>query len=79
MERCNLEVEINEDIADDRSRMDRRENRIHGMAMESGDSIGDISDDNTTILKRKNNVEAGKEVSEQEVLFGMLKGYSVTR
>ena len=87
MERGNLEVESDQNISDDRARMERRESRIHGMAMESGDSIDDISDDDTTTLKKKNDVEAdkeavkeaGKEVSEREVLFGMLKGYSVTR
>ena len=79
LESVNLEVENDEDISDDRAPTDRRESRIHGMAMESGDSIDDISDDDTTNPKRKNNEEADKEVSEREVLFDMLKGYSVTR
>lgn len=79
LESGNLEEECDEDYSEDRARTDRRESRIHGMAMESGDSIDDISDEDTTTLKKKNNVEADKEMSERDVLFGMLKGYSVTR
>ena len=41
------------------------------MAMESGDSIDDLSGDDSTTLKKKNNVEADKEISERDVLFGM--------
>ena len=37
------------------------------MAMESGDSIDDISDDDTTILKKKNDVEADKEAVKEEL------------